>query len=116
MTSTQIESLTSQMVGKRPNRFEPRAVKRQQKRHRLLNIPREQAKELLLQGDDGYHLKKRLAEEANERGRYHDGTVILGDLGWVVSCHAEALRRSARRRRLRSAALIDSATRGGTRC
>lgn len=52
MTSTQIESLTSQIVGQRPNRVEPRAVKRRPKPLRLLNIPREEARELLLRGID----------------------------------------------------------------
>ena len=54
MVSTQIESLTSQIVGKRPNRFEPRAVKRRPKPLRLLTIPRKQAKEMLLEGIDPF--------------------------------------------------------------
>lgn len=54
MVSTQIESLTSQIVGKRPNRFEPRAVKRRPKPLRLLNIPRKEAKEMLLEGIDPF--------------------------------------------------------------
>ena len=58
MTSTQIESLTSQIVGQRPNRVEPRAVKRRPKPIRLLNIPREEARALLLRGIDPYKKEK----------------------------------------------------------
>ncbi len=60
MISTQIESLASQIVGKpeRANRVEPRAVKRRPKPHRLLNMTREEARELLLRGVDPYEKQK----------------------------------------------------------
>ncbi len=58
MITTQIESLTSQIVGKRPNRFEPRAVKRRPKLIRLLNIPRNEAREQLQGGVDPFKKSK----------------------------------------------------------
>jgi hypothetical protein len=60
MINTQIESLTSQRVAKprRANRVEPRAVKRRPKPLRLLNMPREEARELLLSGVDPYERQK----------------------------------------------------------
>ena len=58
MTEAQIESLTSQLVGKRPNRVEPRAVKRRPKPHRLLNMIRERARQLLRRGLDPYEKQK----------------------------------------------------------
>ena len=57
LTTTEIKSLTSQIVGKRPNRVEPRAVKRRPKPIRLLNMIRDKARALLLRGIDPY--KKR---------------------------------------------------------
>ena len=58
MIATQIESLTSQIVGKRPNRFEPRAVKRRPKLIRLLNITRNEAREQLRNGVDPFKKSK----------------------------------------------------------
>jgi len=58
LIETQIESLTSQLVGNRPGRIEPRAVKRRPKPHRLLTMKREEARDLLLQGIDPYEKKK----------------------------------------------------------
>ncbi len=60
MINTQIESLASQLVGKpeRANRVEPRAVKRRPKPLRLLTMPREDARELLLSGIDPYEKQK----------------------------------------------------------
>ena len=58
MIATQIESLTSQIVGKRPNRFEPRAVKRRPKPIRLLNITRNEAREQLRHGVDPFKKRK----------------------------------------------------------
>ncbi len=58
MITTQIESLTSQIVGKRPNRFEPRAVKRRPKPIRLLNITRDEAREQLRNGVDPFKRRK----------------------------------------------------------
>ena len=52
LIEVQIESLASQLIGNRPNRVEPRAVKRRPKPHRLLTIPREKARELLRNGID----------------------------------------------------------------
>ena len=59
MVSAQIESLTSQVVGQRPNRIEPRAIKRRPKPHRLLNMTRQAAREKLLQGTDPYKQKQK---------------------------------------------------------
>ncbi len=60
MINTQIESLASQLVGKpeRANRVEPRAVKRRPKPHRLLTMPREEARELLCSGVNPYEKQK----------------------------------------------------------
>jgi hypothetical protein len=58
LITTEIKSLTSQMVGKRPNRVEPRAVKRRPKPIRLLNMLRDKARALLLRGIDPYKKRK----------------------------------------------------------
>lgn len=47
---TQLDSLAQQQVGDRPNRVEPRAVKRRPKPHRLLTKSREEARAELLRG------------------------------------------------------------------
>ncbi len=54
LIETAIEGLTSQLVGNRPDRIEPRAVKRRPKQLRLLNMTREAARELLRSGVDPY--------------------------------------------------------------
>ncbi|MGB6041610.1 MAG: IS4 family transposase [Pirellulales bacterium] len=54
----QIASLTSPLVGKRPNRIEPRAVKRRPKPMRLLNMTRDAAREKLLSGIDPYKRRR----------------------------------------------------------
>ena len=58
MITTQIESFTSQIVGQRPNRFEPRAVKRRPKLIRLLNITRNEAREQPQGGVDPFNNRK----------------------------------------------------------
>ncbi len=58
LIAVQIESLIATVVGQRPNRIEPRAVKRRPKPIRLLNMTREQARELLLAGTDPYKKRK----------------------------------------------------------
>ena len=58
LAAAQIESLASQIVGQRPNRIEPRAVKRRPSPIRLLNMTRQEARELLLQGIDPYKKRK----------------------------------------------------------
>jgi putative transposase len=45
-----LEDLATHQVGDRPNRVEPRAIKRRPKPHRLLKVPREQARAALLAG------------------------------------------------------------------
>jgi len=50
MIEVQLDSLTEQLIGNRPNRVEPRAVKRRPKPHKLLTTPREQARAELLVG------------------------------------------------------------------
>lgn len=52
LIEVQLEGIASQLVGNRPGRVEPRAVKRRPKSQRLLTVPREQARELLLSGTD----------------------------------------------------------------
>jgi hypothetical protein len=42
-----LEAIASHRVGNRPNRFEPRAVKRRPKPHDLLTVPRQEAKRRL---------------------------------------------------------------------
>jgi hypothetical protein len=46
----QLDSLAQQRIGNRPNRVEPRAVKRRPKPHRLLTKPRKEAQAELLCG------------------------------------------------------------------
>jgi len=58
MITMQLASLTSPIVGKRPNRIEPRAVKRRPKPIRLLNMTRDAARESLLSGIDPYKRRK----------------------------------------------------------
>jgi len=58
MITTQLASLTSPIVGKRPNRIEPRAVKRRPKPIRLLNMSRDAARKQLLRGIDPYKRRK----------------------------------------------------------
>jgi hypothetical protein len=45
-----LDSIASNLVGKRPNRVEPRAIKRRPKPHKLLNEPRAAARAKLLSG------------------------------------------------------------------
>ncbi|TVS20711.1 MAG: hypothetical protein EA424_02575 [Planctomycetaceae bacterium] len=47
LIESQLASLTEQLVGRRPNRVEPRAVKRRPKPQRLLTMPRDEARALL---------------------------------------------------------------------
>jgi putative transposase len=54
----QLASLTNPLVGKRPNRIEPRAVKRRPKPMRLLNMTRDAAREKLLNGIDPYKRRR----------------------------------------------------------
>jgi len=58
LIASQLASLTEQRVGDRPNRVEPRAVKRRPKPHRLLNMTRDKARELLRRGIDPYEKQK----------------------------------------------------------
>ena len=58
LIATQIASLTSKLVGNRPGRSEPRAIKRRPKPHRLLTMTRDEARDLLLQGVDPYAKQK----------------------------------------------------------
>ncbi len=54
MITMQLASLTMPIVGNRPGRFEPRAVKRRPKPLRLLNITRHAARALLRKGIDPF--------------------------------------------------------------
>lgn len=58
LIEAQIASLSEQLVGNRPDRCEPRAVKRRPKPHRLLTMTRDEARDLLLQGVDPYAKQK----------------------------------------------------------
>jgi hypothetical protein len=53
-----LKSMADQVVGKRPGRIEPRAVKRRPKPFRLLTMLREKARELLLSGIDPFKKQK----------------------------------------------------------
>ena len=44
-----LQAIAQHRVGNRPNRYEPRAVKRRAKPHQLLTVPREQARYRLTQ-------------------------------------------------------------------
>jgi Transposase DDE domain len=48
LINVMLKTIASNIVGDRPNRAEPRAIKRRPKPHRLLKEPREQAKKRLL--------------------------------------------------------------------
>jgi len=58
MIVAQLASLTCPIVGNRPNRIEPRAVKRRPKPMRLLRMPRNAAREQLRGGVDPYEKRK----------------------------------------------------------
>ena len=58
LTESELCSIASQLVGKRPNRVEPRAVKRRPKPYRLLTMMREQAQALLRKGIDPFKKQK----------------------------------------------------------
>ena len=58
LITVQLASLTSPIVGNRPNRIEPRAVKRRPKPIRLLNITRDAAREKLQSGVDPFKRSK----------------------------------------------------------
>lgn len=45
-----LSTIAGHRVGQRPNRVEPRAVKRRPKPHALLTVPRKLAKERLMKG------------------------------------------------------------------
>ena len=45
-----LSAIASHRAGHRPNRYEPRAIKRRPKPHKLLTTPRDQAKRLLAAG------------------------------------------------------------------
>ena len=53
MIEVQLDSLTQLLIGKRPNRVEPRAVKRRPTPHKLLTKPREEARAELMAGAVG---------------------------------------------------------------
>lgn len=53
-----LDQITSHQVGNRPDRVEPRAVKRRPKPHRLLNMTRDEARNLLRGGVDPYEKQK----------------------------------------------------------
>ncbi len=50
MIQVQLDSLTEQLIGNRPHRVEPRAVKRRPKPHKLLTKPRDEARAELMAG------------------------------------------------------------------
>ena len=66
LIEAQIDSLASKLVGDRPNRIEPRAVKRRPTPHPLLTMPREEARNMQLQGVDPYDKRKQYP--TTERG------------------------------------------------
>jgi len=58
MIAVQLASLICPIVGHRPNRIEPRAVKRRPKPIQLLTMPRQAAREQLFAGVDPYEKRK----------------------------------------------------------
>ena len=58
LIEAQLTALAEQIVGKRPDRYEPRAVKRRPKPLRYLTMPRDEARELIASGIDPYPKKK----------------------------------------------------------
>lgn len=58
LIDAQLGSIGKQIVGNRPDRFEPRAVKRRPKPIRLLNMTREEARASLRRGVDPYVKQK----------------------------------------------------------
>ena len=58
LTQTHREQIATHRVGHRPNRIEPRAVKRRPKPHRLLTMPRQAARDLIQSGTDLYEKQK----------------------------------------------------------
>ncbi len=58
LTVLQLAGLAEQLIGKRPNRVEPRAVKRRPKPYPLLTMPRPEAQRLLRSGTDPYQKQK----------------------------------------------------------
>ena len=54
----ELGSIASQLVGTRPDRIEPRAVKRRPKPYRLLTMMRDKAKALLRKGFDPFKKQK----------------------------------------------------------
>ena len=54
MLEVQMVGLANQIVGKRPGRYEPRAIKRRPSPIRLLTVPREEARTLLRQGNNPF--------------------------------------------------------------
>jgi hypothetical protein len=58
VVTAQIQGLCYQLVGWRPDRYEPRAVKRRPKPLRLLTMTRDKARELLRSGIDPYKKRK----------------------------------------------------------
>lgn len=58
LIEAQLITLTAHIVGKRPNRYEPRAVKRRPKPQRYLTMTRDEAREMLASGIDPYRKTK----------------------------------------------------------
>ena len=58
LIAVHIEGLTGVIVGNRPDRVEPRAVKRRPKPIRYLTMKRDEARSLLLRGIDPYKKRK----------------------------------------------------------
>ena len=53
-----LELIVTKRVGDRPDRYEPRAVKRRPKPHPLLTMPRKKAKALIIRGIILYDKRK----------------------------------------------------------
>jgi len=58
MSVAELKSMSKRRVGNRPNRIEPRAIKRRPKPMRLLTMPRDEARALLLSGIDPYQKQR----------------------------------------------------------
>jgi len=58
LIEAQLTALAEQIVGKRPDRYEPRAVKRRPKPLRYLTMPRDEARAMMASGIDPYPKQK----------------------------------------------------------
>jgi len=64
LAETMVKGAASRVVGKKPDRYEPRRRKRREKISRLLMVPREQARQAVAQGAEANQPKTRPQQQA----------------------------------------------------